>query len=130
MTVRTTLLFLAPLALALAVQPARAQHHDPGTTETGTSGMKMDHTMMASMDSMDARLDSLVALMNGAKGARKVDAMAGILNTLVSHHLEMRREMHRAKMEHGGMKQDQPDRGMNRGMQSDSAQAGGQPHQH
>jgi hypothetical protein len=68
---------------------------------------RMNHAMMARMDTMDARLDSLAKLMNRATGTRRINAMAEILSTMVAHHLEMRREMHQGMMkrEGGGMMQ-------------------------
>ncbi len=41
-------------------------------------------------DSADARLDSLVAAMNAAKGDRKVKAMADVINELVAQRKTMR----------------------------------------
>jgi hypothetical protein len=78
------------------------------------------------MDSMDARLDSLAGVMNRAKGAARTDAMAGILNMLVSHHREMRREMQRGMMEPGMVR----DCGMRRGAGPDSGREGRGQHQH
>jgi hypothetical protein len=110
---------LVAAGLTLAAPPARAQHE-------GHSGRGDRAAMMARMDSMDARLDSLAGLMNRAKGTARVDAMAGILNMLVSHQREMRREMHRGMMEPGM----QRDCGMQRGAMPDSGRAGGGPHHH
>jgi len=120
---------LVAALLILAVPSVRAQHAGPAPRPDarGGGGMMMDHAMMARMDSMDARLDSLAGVMNRAKGAGRVDAMAGILTMLVSHHREMRREMHRSMMERG-MKRDGSDCGMNRGAGPDSSRA--EQHQH
>ena len=49
------------------------------------------------MDSLDARLDTLVSRMNRAKGDRKVTAMADVINELVTQrkatHAHMRQMM-------------------------------------
>jgi hypothetical protein len=82
--------------------------------------------MKARMDSMDARLDSLAGVMNRARGTARTDAMAGILNMLVSHHREMRREMHGGMMEPGMME----DCGTRRGTSRDSGRAGRGQHEH
>ena len=61
----------------------------------------MDMPMMH--DSVDARLDSLVAAMNAAKGDRKVKAMAEVINELVAQRKLMREHM-RTMMRSGGMR--------------------------
>ena len=61
----------------------------------------MDMTMMH--DSADARLDSLVAAMNAAKGDRKVKAMAQVINELVAQRKAMHEHM-RTMMRSGGMR--------------------------
>jgi hypothetical protein len=78
------------------------------------------------MDAMDVRLDSLAQVMNQARGAARVDAMAALLNLMIAHHREMRREMHRGKMEHGMM----PDCPRGGKSAADSGQTGGAQHQH
>lgn len=110
---------LVAAVLVLAALPARAQHE--GHSEPGDGS-----AMMARMDSMDARLDSLAGVMNRARGTARMDAMAEVLNMLVSHHREMRREMHRGMMEPGKKR----DCGMQRGAMPDSSRAGGGPHHH
>jgi len=49
--------------------------------------------MQAEMASMDARLDSLLAAMNAAKGNRKVDATAAVINELATQRKPMRGHM-------------------------------------
>lgn len=61
-------------------------------------GMMMDHAMMARMDSLDARLDSLTGVMTRATGTRKVNAMSAVVTALVAQHLGMRRMMHEHMM--------------------------------
>lgn len=109
---------LVAALLALAAPAAHAQHE--GHSEPGDCGV-----MKARMDSMDARLDSLAGVMNRAKGTARTDAMAGILNMLVSHHREMRREMHGGMMEPGKME----GCGTQRGASPDSGRAGRGQHE-
>ncbi len=40
--------------------------------------------MMAKMEGMDSRLDDLVKRMNAAKGSKKADAVAAVVNELVA----------------------------------------------
>jgi hypothetical protein len=65
---------------------------------------KMEHEKrMAEMKAMDARIDDKLAAMNAAKGDQKVEAMASVINELVSQRREMRGKvgtMHH----HDGMK--------------------------
>ena len=49
--------------------------------------------MQAEMASMDAKLDSLLAAMNAAKGNKKVDATAGVINELATQRKAMRDHM-------------------------------------
>ena len=115
----TRAIALLAALLALAAPAARAQHEGHSEPEDCTA-------MKARMDSMDARLDSLAGVMNRAKGTARTDAMAGILNMMVSHHREMRREMHRGMMEPGKTE----DCGTHRGAMPDSGRAGRGQHQH
>jgi hypothetical protein len=62
--------------------------------------MKMDESMMAhhkemmaKMEAMDARLDELVKKMNAAKGSKKADAVAAVVNELVAQRKQMREHM-------------------------------------
>ena len=55
--------------------------------------MPRDSMTMMRMDSLDRRLDSLVGVMNQAKGDRKVTAMAAVINELVDQRKAMRRRM-------------------------------------
>jgi hypothetical protein len=50
-------------------------------------------SMMAAMDSLDQRLDSLVDRMNRAGGNQKVAAMAAVINELVAQRRLMRGHM-------------------------------------
>jgi hypothetical protein len=53
--------------------------------------MGRDSMPMMRMDSLDRRLDSLVGVMNQAKGDKKVTAMAAVITELV----EQRKAVHR-----------------------------------
>jgi hypothetical protein len=64
----------------------------------------MDHgKMMAEMKAMDARLDAKIAAMNAAKGDQKIEAMAAVINELVSQRKAMM-EKYEAMHQHGMMK--------------------------
>jgi hypothetical protein len=55
--------------------------------------MAMHNQMMAEMKAMDASLDLKVAAMNAAKGRDKVNAMAVVINEMVSQHKQMMAKM-------------------------------------
>jgi len=57
---------------------------------------------MMMMDSLNHRLDSLVDRMNRTSGNQKVQAMAAVINELVSQRKAMQGRMHQM-MERGGM---------------------------
>lgn len=109
---RRTLGIVTVLALACASGLAAQQpggHPGPGPRHgTDSAGARM-HAMMQQhareMDSLDARLDSLVNRMNRSTGNARVDAMAAVITELVAqrramraHHREM---MHAPGMMHG-----------------------------
>ena len=52
--------------------------------------MNMHQKMMADMKTMDVKLGALIAKMNTATGAAKVDAIAEALTMLVQQHTTMR----------------------------------------
>jgi hypothetical protein len=64
--------------------------------------------MMAMMDSLDRRLDSLVGRMNRATGNQKVSAMAVVINEMVAQRRVMQQHM-RAMMDGRGMPMMMPD---------------------
>jgi hypothetical protein len=68
---------------------------------------------MMMMDSLNHRLDSLVNRMNRTSGNQKVQAMAAVINELVTQRKAMQERMHQM-MERGGMM----------GMMNDSTSAG------
>jgi len=95
-------LIVAPLlatALFMA-SAASAQQPDNSMRRRADTGMAQMSTMR---DSADARLDSLVRTMNSAKGDRKVQAMANVINELVAERKTMHEHM-RQMTEHGGMR--------------------------
>jgi hypothetical protein len=76
------------LAAALMANGAFAQENE------SKAGMPQGNMqMMAEMKAMDASLDLKVAAMNGAKGRDKVDAMAAVINEMVSQHKQMMAKM-------------------------------------
>ena len=94
--------FAAALAVsAFLLASAASAQQGADTTPPHTRMGAMDMPMMH--DSADARLDSLVAAMNAAKGDRKVKAMAEVINELVAQRKLMREHM-RTMMRSGGMR--------------------------
>ena len=55
--------------------------------------MAMHEQMMADMKAMDATLDKKVAAMNAAKGSAKVDAVAVVINEMITHQRQMMAKM-------------------------------------
>jgi hypothetical protein len=82
-------------AAALVVGGALAQESESkaGMQPGNMQMMAMHKQMMAEMKAMDANLDAKVAAMNAAKGGAKVDAMAGVINEMVSQHKQMMAKM-------------------------------------
>lgn len=70
---------------------ARCQHQD--MMARCQQMMQMRQKMATDMPAMDQKLDRLVAQMNTAQGQAKVDAMAAVLNELISQRKQMREEM-------------------------------------
>jgi hypothetical protein len=78
----------------------QAGQHD-ATTHSTASGdhtmtggqMMMNGQMAADMKAADAKLDQLVADMNGAKGDAKVAAIARVVTELVNHQKAMHAHM-------------------------------------
>jgi hypothetical protein len=65
--------------------------------------MAMHEKMMADMKAMDARMDLKVAAMNAAKGSAKTNAIAAVINEMVSQQKQMMASMatmHGHMMEH------------------------------
>jgi hypothetical protein len=89
-------------ALVLSVSTATAQQSGAPTPDR-RSGMAGGNQMsMMMMDSLNHRLDSLVNRMNRTSGNQKVQAMAAVINELVTQRKGMQERMHQM-MERGGM---------------------------
>ena len=75
-------------AAALMAHGALAQENESkaGMPQGHMQMMAMHNQMMAEMKAMDANLDRKVTAMNAAKGRDKVDAMAAVINEMVSQH--------------------------------------------
>ena len=79
--------------------------------------MAMHEQMMADMKAMDAKMDVKVAAMNAAKGSAKTDAIAAVINEMVSQQKQMMAKMatmHSQMMEHMAHP-DAPMKGMDMG---------------
>lgn len=72
-------------------QQTPTRPREPQSAETTMMGG--NPSMMAAMDSLDHRLDSLVDRMNRAGGNQKVAAMAAVINELVAQRKLMRNHM-------------------------------------
>lgn len=72
-------------------QQTPTKPREPQSAETTMMGG--NPSMMAAMDSLDHRLDSLVDRMNRAGGNQKVAAMAAVINELVAQRKLMRNHM-------------------------------------
>ena len=105
------------VALVLNAQALPAQRPD-SSARMMNQGMQQ----MARMDSMNARLDTLVVRMNEAKGNAKITAMAQVINELVTQRRTMQAHMRQMMQSHRGMM------GMGRvGIDSVAADTAGRP---
>jgi TolA-binding protein len=88
--------------LVLSASTAAAQQPGAPTPDRRSemAGGNQMSTMM--MDSLNHRLDSLVDRMNRTSGNQKVQAMAAVINELVTQRKAMQERMHQM-MERGGM---------------------------
>jgi hypothetical protein len=86
---RTTVLLLAGLALSPGVVLAKA----PVRHQAAPGMAARCREMMTDMKALDARLDEKLAAVNAAQGEAKVDAMAALLNELVSQRKTMHEKM-------------------------------------
>jgi hypothetical protein len=65
-----------------------------GTMDMTCEAMMAHHKeMMAKMEAVDARLDGLVKKMDAAKGSKKADAVAAVVNELVAQRKQIREQM-------------------------------------
>jgi hypothetical protein len=83
-----------------AQQPAPRQQPD-SSGMPGASAMAAQQMQM--MDSLNARLDTLVSRMNRATGNRKVTAMADVINELVAQRKVMQDRMRQLMESREGM---------------------------
>jgi hypothetical protein len=92
------------LPLAAQTNPqSHAEHHPEVQTQkqvdqsdmmASCQQMMSQHTeMMQRVEAMDNKLDRLVAEMNQAKGAQKVDAMAKVVTEMAAQRKQMRESM-------------------------------------
>ena len=92
-------LFISTQTL-VAQQPPR---HAPRDTARHAMMMQAMQQRMRVMDSMNARLDTLLLQMNRATGNAKVTAMAQVINELVTQRRTMQAHMHQMMQSHGTM---------------------------
>jgi hypothetical protein len=92
--------------MAAAQQPAPPQH--PGQRPGGMGGDSGMAAQMQMMDSLTARLDTLVGRMNRATGNRKVTAMADVINEMVAQRKAMQDRMHQMMRSRKGMMMGEP----------------------
>jgi hypothetical protein len=94
----------ALVAVFLSPQQLAAQHPNQAPRDTvrrETMGMDMRQQMRV-MDSMNARLDTLVGRMNRSTGNAKVGAMAQVISELVSQRRAMQTHMQQMMMRSHG----------------------------
>jgi hypothetical protein len=92
-------------ALILSAPVLQAQQPDSDASKERAPGMMMNQgrRQMAVMDSLNARLDTLLGRMNRAKGNAKVTAMAQVINELVAQRKAMQGHMRQMMQRHRGM---------------------------
>lgn len=120
MNIRAIVATTAVLTCSLMSVALRAEAPAPPGEEKGMADAKMKEecqammakheAMKAEMASLDAKLDALVVNMNAAKGDKKVDAMAAVINELAAqrkvmrgHMMAMGPQMMEHMMHHGDM---------------------------
>jgi hypothetical protein len=96
---RKHLILLVALALAVPAvfaqqpaTPAPAMQHHHGEGEP-MECQAMMQKMQTSQKALDDKLEGLIAEMNKASGAAKVDRMAAVINELVSQRKQMHAQM-------------------------------------
>jgi hypothetical protein len=85
--------FGAGLALVLSAHVVVAQQPTPPQPRDRMAGKSEMAAQMQIMDSLNARLDTLVSRMNKATGNSKVTAMAAVINELVAQRKVMQGHM-------------------------------------
>jgi hypothetical protein len=93
-------LFISTQGLAAQQPEQRAPQDSAARGMTMGQGMQQQ---MRVMDSMNARLDTLVRRMNRATGNVKITAMAQVINELVAQRRAMQTHMHQMMQSHGKM---------------------------
>jgi hypothetical protein len=99
---------IAALVISAGTLPAQQPSPPYGPPHRGDTAwmqtMMAQHSMMMmTMDSLNGRLDSLVNLMNKAKGDKKVTAMAAVINELVEQRRAMQHRMGEMMRRRSGM---------------------------
>ena len=84
-----------------AQQPAPPQQ--PDRQPSGMTGPEGMAAQLQTMDSLNARLDTLVSRMNRATANRKVTAMADVINELVNQRKAMHEHMRQMESRKGMM---------------------------
>jgi hypothetical protein len=92
-TVYISVLLLAALFPFSA--PAQDQSQPMPMMDHCKAMMANQQEMKASMDAMNAKLNELAAVMNNSKGDKKVDAMAAVINELMTQRTAMHEKMAR-----------------------------------
>lgn len=92
------LLAAAVLALLAIGEQARhsrmAERTEPAVRARQSAHVgPSEHAVTAGLDAVDPELERLLARMNEASGADRVDAMAGVINALVRERAELRRAL-------------------------------------
>jgi len=80
----------APATPAVAQAPHTMAGQAPGMAMSDAQMMAMHEKMLAEMKASDVKLDAVIAKMNTATGAAKVDAVAEALTAMVAQHKSMR----------------------------------------
>ena len=96
---------LAALVLSAHIVAAQqpAPPRQPDRRPSGMTGRAGMAAQLQMMDSLNARLDTLVSRMNGATGNRKVTAMADVINELVAQRKAMHEHMRQMMESRKGM---------------------------
>jgi hypothetical protein len=97
---RFNAILLAGSLLAASSASAQQRGHPPADTTWGPHRADRE-MMMKMMETSDARLDQLVQVMNQSTGSKKVDAIAAVINEMVTQRKIMRGHM-REMMGHAG----------------------------
>src|SRR5262245_38400367 len=90
----------AAVALSAGFGYAQNNQHDHATPPAAQGGAADHQAMMAHMQAEQKKLDDLVAQMNAATGAEKVDRIAAVVTEMAAMHKRMS-----TMMMQGGMMQ-------------------------